>query len=521
MLSKLPVSFAKLINLRHLYMSGTRRLTKTPLGICGLTSLQTLTNVFIQRANSFKVSDLRGLVNLEGHLSIKGLEKVTDPQQAMDANLEGKGLVSLAMKWSDKFDDSRNLQTEYEVIEGLRPHNKLNKLKILNYGGMKFPSWFANPSFDKLTELTIKGCINCAHFHGIAFPLLEYLEVSDMEGLEKWSNCDGHKTTGSFPRLREIRIENCPKLAEVSIGLIPSLEVLVLRNCSDVILRAIVVVSSLIQNLVIRDIENLTELDVEVSKHLGAVEILEIENCDELKEVNVGSSNTKSVLRDVYLYRCRSLESYNCHNNVEKLEISSCYSMTSLTLSLLSSLIVVKITSCDNLKSIPDELPSSLEVLEILICKSLKSFPHEHLQSLTSLKEMEIWNCPSIDDTFPSGLWPPNLRKLKIGVLKKPMSEWGLQNYPTSLVRLELDGSDSGVDSFAMEGDEMNTAASTSFLLPPSLTYLFISNFMDVESISEELLQHLTHLQSLVIYNCPSIRDVPRSTSSLTVYDHR
>ncbi|XP_071719894.1 putative disease resistance RPP13-like protein 1 [Rutidosis leptorrhynchoides] len=466
-LSRLPVSFAKLINLRHLDMSDTPNLKNTPLGICGLTSLQTLTKVFIEEANGFKISDLEGLVNLEGHLSIYELEKVADSQQAMIANLEEKkGLVSLDMEWGYEFDDTRNFQTEYEVIEGLRPPSKLNKLKILNYGGMEFPSWFANPSFDKLTELRIKGCKNCTHFHGIAFPLLEYLEVSDMLGLEKWSNCDGDETTRSFFRLREIRILNCPKLAEVSIG---------------------------------------------------AVERLKIEYCDELKEVNVGSSNTKCVLRDVYLYRCSSLESYNCPNTVEKLEIRYCDSMTSLTLSLPSSLKVLKIRRCDNLKSISDELPSSLEVLKIRSCKNLKSFPHEYLQSLTSLKDMTIFNCPSMDDTFPYGLWPPNLRRLDIGELKKPMSEWGLQNYPTSLFELWLYGRNSGVTSFAMEGDATNTP--TSFLLPPSLTHLWIWNFKDVESISEELLQqHLTHLQSLSIINCPNIRDVPQSTSSLTVF---
>ncbi|XP_071719161.1 putative disease resistance RPP13-like protein 1 [Rutidosis leptorrhynchoides] len=375
---KVPQSIGGLKHLRYLNFSKTD-IEEVP---------EQVEKVFIKQANGFKISDLEGLVNLEGHLSIYGLEKVADSQQARDANLEGKkGLVSLDMEWGDIFDDSRNKQIEYEVIEGLRPHSKLNKLKILNYGGMEFPSCFANPSFDKLTELRIKGCKNCTHFHGIAFPLLEYLEVSDMKCLEKWSNCDGDQTTRSFLRLREIRIENCLKLAEVSIG---------------------------------------------------AVEILKIKNCYELKEVNVGSSNTKCVLRDVNLVGCSSLESYNCPNTVERLEISFCKSMTSLTLSLPSSLKVLTIWCCENLKSIPDELPSSLEVLEIVSCKNLKSFPHEYLQSLISLKEMKIIYCPRMDDTFPSGLWPPNLRKLEIGELKKPMSEWGLQNTPLQWKEMKI-----------------------------------------------------------------------------------
>ncbi|XP_071719108.1 putative disease resistance RPP13-like protein 1 [Rutidosis leptorrhynchoides] len=290
-LISLPLSFHKLINLRHLDMTDTPLLNKTPLGMGGLTSLQTLS---------------------KGELSISGLEKVTDPQQAMDANLEGK-----------------------------------------------------------------KGLL-------------------------------------------------------VSIG------------------------------------EN---------------------------EVNVGSSDRKSVLKEVVLSHCDSLESYNCPNIVEKLHIFYCNSMTSVSMSTTLQ-----------------ELPSSLRSLDVFNCKNLKSFSHEQLQSLTSLEEMRIIRY----DSFPCGLWPPNLRSLEIGELKKPMSDWGLQNYPTSLVILRLDGSNSGVTSFAMEGDEMNSDASTSFLLPPSLTFLEIRNFNDVESISE-VVQHLTHLQRLYIWKCPNIKDVPQSTSSLTV----
>ncbi|XP_071719116.1 putative disease resistance RPP13-like protein 1 [Rutidosis leptorrhynchoides] len=409
-LTSLPVSFHKLINLRHLDMSDTPSLNKTPLGMGGLTSLQTLSKVMIKRANGFKVSDLKGMLNLQGELSISGLEKVTVPQQATDANLEGKkGLVSLDMEWSDVFDDSRNSILEYKVFQMLRPPTKLNKLNIWSYGGMKFPSWFVGPSFDKLTELTI---------------------------------------------------ENCPNLVELSIGLISTLEYLFISFC-----------------------ENLVSIG---------------EN-----EVNVGSSDRKSVLKEVVLSHCDSLESYNCPNTVEKLHIFYCDSMTSVSMSTTLQ-----------------ELPSSLRSLDVFNCKNLKSFSHEHLQSLTSLEEMRIIRY----DSFPCGSWPPNLRKLEIGRLKKPMSEWGLQNYPewglqnypTSLVILRLDGSNSGVTSFAMEGDEMN-AALTSFLLPPSLTFLEIRNFNDVESISE-VVQHLTHLQRLYIWRCPNIKDVPQSTSSLTVH---
>ncbi|XP_071719761.1 putative disease resistance RPP13-like protein 1 [Rutidosis leptorrhynchoides] len=417
LLTSLPASFHKLINLRHLEMKNTLSLKKTPLGMGGLTSLKTLSKVIIERANGFKVSDLKDMSNLQGELSIKGLEEVKDPQEAMDANLEGKkGLVTLEMYWGDVLDDSRNSVLEYEVFQMLRPPTQLNQLNIYYYAGMKFPSWFVGPSFDKLTKVSII---------------------------------------------------NCPYLVELSIRLISTLEYLYISDCKKLVSMG----------------EN---------------------------EVNVGSSNRKSVLREVHLSNCGSLESYNCPNTVEELMISDCNSMTSVTMSTKLQ-----------------ELPLSLESLEVVRCKNLNSFCHQYLRSLTSLEEMMILDCPNMDDSFPSGLWPPNLRMLQIGRLKKPMSEWGLQKYPTSLVELKLDGSDSGVTSFAMEGDEMNVAASTSFLLPPSLTTLTIRGFKDVESISEAV-QDLTKLQRLVIQTCPNINDMPQSTSSLgpkgvylmvTVYD--
>ncbi|KAI3511004.1 hypothetical protein L1887_18145 [Cichorium endivia] len=66
------------------------------------------------------------------------------------------------------------------------------------------------------------------------------------------------------------------------------------------------------------------------------------------------------------------------------------------------------------------------------------------------------------------------------------MSEWGLQNFPTSFVELHLNGENSGVVSFAVADDVRNaTTPSSSFLLPPSLVSLRLSGFTDVESFSE------------------------------------
>ncbi|XP_071720705.1 putative disease resistance RPP13-like protein 1 [Rutidosis leptorrhynchoides] len=565
-LVSLPTSFSKLTNLRHLEMSYTPYLNDTPLGIGRLKSLQTLTKVHIEGGNGFNVSDLKDLLYLEGHLSIKGLDKVIHTQQALDAGLKGKkGLVSLDMEWSDVLNDFRNPEVEYKVIQSLRPHTRLNKLKILSYGGMKFPSWFGDTSFDKLTELWLYGCKNCTDFDNISFPSLEYLKIINMPGLEKWSNCDGDKTNGSLPHLREIHINDCPKLAELSIRLIQSLEVNVGSGNKKYVKRKVNISDcdslesfschNTVEKLYIISCSSLTTLQQELPSSLKS---LKVKKCIKLvsigeKDVNVGSSNTKSVLRKVIFQKCESLESYSCPNSVEDLFISECSSMKSLTMqevnigssSMKPITREVNISGCNSLEcyNCPNnveklhiyycdsmtsltfsrtelELPSSLKFFRLRSCKSLKSFPLlKHLQNLISLEYMWIQDCRSLDDSFPCGLWPPNLRILGIGELKKPMSTWGLQDYPNSLVRLELVGSDSGVTSFAMERDAINTA-STSFLLPPSLTSLEIIDFKDVESITGVVLQ-LTHLRDLTIASCPNVKEVPESTSSLRVDDRR
>nr|KAJ0226489.1 hypothetical protein LSAT_V11C100039030 [Lactuca sativa] len=219
-------------------------------------------------------------------------------------------------------------------------------------------------------------------------------------------------------------------------------------------------------------------------------------------EVNFGVK--LGSLKQVLFFNCGKLENYNCPNSVENLVIRDYDSLTSLTFSAVH------------------EHLFGLTSLEIRFCKNLKLFPHEYFQSLTSLEELEIHDCPSIDYSFPCGLWPTNIRKLTIGCLKKPMPEWGPQNFPARLLELYLHGKNSGVVSFAVADDVGNTtttpSSSSSFLLPPSLVSLTLWKFTDVESFSE-VLQHLPCLKRLDILSCPKIRDLNTTfdPSNLTI----
>nr|XP_043609047.1 putative disease resistance protein At3g14460 [Erigeron canadensis] len=650
-LSSLPNSLTKLINLRHLYITDTPSLEDLPMGIGRLTGLQTLSKVIIGDANGFKISYLKDLPHLQGRLTIEGLQKVTNSTYAKEANLQQKkGLHDLEMEWSDVLDNSRNELIESEVIEGLRPFEKLTNIKISNYMGTKFPSWLGDPTYDCLTRITLHGCRSCTMLptlehlpslqklfvesmnglkrvgsellgtaNGNAFPSLEVLEFKDMEGWEEWSTINGGGKDGTdapFPCLSEISFINCPKLGVLTIEPIHSLRVVHVERCSAVVLRSMIDVSSTITRLTVEEVNGLpTLLDGDFLEHLKAVEYLKISGCDELtylweseeeackilvdlqelevekcknlvrlgeKKDNLGISMES--LKKVNLNNCERLKSYHCgsDSSMERLWIWGCDSVTSLTfpavylpsptfnslgiwgcktvevnwlgsnfLSSLTSLVLHKIPNlrwlpeggclahltelsiygCENIESIPKKgygfLPHlCLRSLSILWCENMKSFPHEQLPSLTSLEEMWIAGCPSMDASFPGGLWPPNLRYLMIGGLKKAMSKWGrMQKFPNSLVQLWLHGENSGVVSFANEQDSnttTSTSSSCSFLLPSFLTKLVLNNFEELETVSKGM-QHLTSLELLSISNCRKLRDLPEtllpSLSSLWVCD--
>nr|XP_043609664.1 putative disease resistance protein At3g14460 [Erigeron canadensis] len=641
-LFSLPNSLTKLINLRHLDITDTPSLKDLPMGIGGLTGLQTLSKVVIGDANGFKISHLKDLQHLQGRLTIEGLHNLKNSIDAKEANLQQKkGLRHLEMEWSDVLDNSRNELIESEVIEGLRPFEKLTNIKISNYMGTKFPSWLGDPTYDCLTQITLRGGRNCTmlptlgHLPSLqklfvesmkglkrvgsellgtanvnAFPSLQVLIFKEMASWEEWSTINGGGKNGTdapFPCLSEIGIINCPKLGVLTIEPIHSLRVVHVERCSAVALRSMIGVSSTITRLTVREVNGVTTLlDRDVLEHLRSLEYLRISGCDELtylwesgeeackilvslqelvvdgcknlvrlgeKKENLGISMES--LRNVSLRNCERLESYHCgsDSSMDKLEIWWCDSVTSLTfpevdlpsstfnrlqiwgcktvevnwlgssfLSSLTSLVLhripnlrllpeggcldhlteLSIDGCENIESIPKKgygfLPRlCLRSLRIFNCKNMKSFPHEELPSLESLEEMSVMGCPSMDDSFPGGLWPPNLRELEIGGLKKAMSEWGrMQNFPNSLVQLWLDGENSGgVVSFANEQDintttSTSTSSSCSFLLPSSLTSLDIRNFEELETVSKGM-QHLTSLELLEISDCWKLRDLPET----------
>ncbi|MFS7925222.1 putative virus X resistance protein-like, coiled-coil [Helianthus anomalus] len=255
-LTKLPKSFSKLKKLQHFDFRDTPSLKQFPLGIGELKSLQTLTKIVIGGDDGFAITELKGLNNLGGELSIEGLCKVQSAVDAHEAKLSLKKLTKLELNWGG---GSQHGTPQKEVLEELKPDSEwLKELAVKSYGGIEFPKWVGHPSFHRLVHVSIRNCKNCTSLPPLgrlpslkelyissmpnvkfigaeltgtnqltvaAFPSLEFLSFESMHGWEGWST-NNEVSDAVFPCLRELEIEDCPKLIEVSLKTLLSVEVL-------------------------------------------------------------------------------------------------------------------------------------------------------------------------------------------------------------------------------------------------------------------------------------------------------
>ncbi|KAM0009646.1 putative P-loop containing nucleoside triphosphate hydrolase, leucine-rich repeat domain superfamily [Helianthus debilis subsp. tardiflorus] len=602
-LTNLPKSFFKLKRLRHFDIRNTPLLKKLPLGIGELKSLQTFTRIIIGGNNGFAITELKGLKDLNGEISIEGLNKVQSSMHAREANLSFKGINKLELKWDD---GSASETLEKEVLNELKPRSdKLKMLEVECYEGMEFPNWVGDPSFNRLVHVSLRACRKCTYLPPLErLPSLEILRFEDMPSWEVWST----NSEAMFPCLRELQIINCPNLVDVSLEALPSLRVLKIEGCGESVLRSLVRAASSTTEIEIGSILGLTdEVWRGVLENFGVMETVKIMNCDEIRylwetdakaskvltnlkefkvwkcknlvslgekeedEDNIGG-NLLSSLRILDVKECESMERLCCPNSIQSLNISWCGSLrhvsfpratttggggqnlkslvihingcgnlksinqlsnsthlTSLRISYcenmelfsdlhqlsnltslniqgcksigsfsdleLSNLTSLKIFGCESIESFPNLHLPNLTELEIRGCKNMKafgdlqlpnliswmiydcgnleSFPDLQLSKLTMLKYVTILNCTMIDASFPRGLWPPRLVTLTTGGLKKPISEWGYQNFPASLVHLRL-----------FNEPDVRNFSQLSHLFPSSLTSLVIIEFDNLESIS-------------------------------------
>ncbi|KAJ0716987.1 putative P-loop containing nucleoside triphosphate hydrolase, leucine-rich repeat domain superfamily [Helianthus annuus] len=339
-ITKLPNSFQKLKNLRHLDVGDTPLLFQMLLEIGKMKSLKiTLSKINIESESGSEIAKLKDFKNLYEKFSVIGLEKVQNATYAHEANFSQKKLSELELVWSDELHDSRNEMLEKAVLNELKPcYDKLIQLEIRSYGGLKFPNWVGDHSFLHLKHVSIRGCKRCTSLPplgqlpslkkldieglygveavgfelsgtGQAFPSLEILSFDDMRGWKKWSgavfprlqkleikNCPNlvEVTLEALPSLNVLEIEDCPNLVEVTLEALPSLSYLKLDNCDSGVLRRLVEVASAVIKLDIKEISGLNDVVWRgVIEYLGAVEELSIRRCKEIRYVVKSDADAK------------------------------------------------------------------------------------------------------------------------------------------------------------------------------------------------------------------------------------
>ncbi|KAF9592878.1 hypothetical protein IFM89_018458 [Coptis chinensis] len=282
-LLRLPKGIDKLESLRHLELGIDCQLTSMPSGIGKLTGLQTLSE-FVVGVELGQIKELKDMNNIRGSLCIKQLERVSQGQEAEEANLASKKYLDrLELQWSNT---DFPIQVEL-ILNNLEPHKSLKELVLKRYRAGQFPPWVCNPLFSKLTSISLYECDNClllpslgqlpklkslkvavmtnlqylsGEFYGdtsvgVRFQSLESLELCDMPSLVGWNGTNDN----DMGRLRELTIGNCPQLVIIpSLHYLESLEKLKFENCPELQSLSTHRLSTSVRSLIVRGCFKLT-----------------------------------------------------------------------------------------------------------------------------------------------------------------------------------------------------------------------------------------------------------------------
>ncbi|XP_057497802.1 putative disease resistance RPP13-like protein 1 [Actinidia eriantha] len=336
-----------------------------------------------------------------------------------------------------------------------------------------------------------------------------------------------HKVLPFRMRLEHLQIRNCGKLEKLPLGMqtFTSLQELTIEECPCLIsfpstdfpttLRTLEIIKCLVsfQNRVLPsalrtlrveccdDLQSLPEL-----KMHNNLEKLEVRSCPSLTYL-WSSNGILPSLKELMISSCGMLESLlsdegmkiSC-SSLESITIYGCKNLKSLPDVMqnnsLRNLRELDIRTCDNLESLPEGWcpTTNMKDLNIFKCKKIEALLHQtHNNNFTSLQQQEVRSCPAgIASYFP------NLTSLDIGKIEisKPPSEWGLYRL-FSLRELSLEDFD--WVSFPEDG----------MLLPSSLIKLFIVSFPNLDKLSSKEFQNLTSLEELSVFDCPMLTSFP------------
>ncbi|VAH02609.1 unnamed protein product [Triticum turgidum subsp. durum] len=183
-----------------------------------------------KETKGFELSQLGELTELGGSLGIYNLEKVQKKDEANELKLIHKNhLHKLILEWCID-GPNKNAEQEEHVIESLVPHSNLQDLCIRGHGGANCPSWLGrylsvenleslslcDVSWSTLPPLGKLGFVAGeewqSHVSSQSFHILKRLEIVNIPKLQKWA---GNEPCHLFSVLEVVIFIDCPELVEL------------------------------------------------------------------------------------------------------------------------------------------------------------------------------------------------------------------------------------------------------------------------------------------------------------------
>ncbi|TXG74974.1 hypothetical protein ES288_1Z030300v1 [Gossypium darwinii] len=352
-------------------------------------------------------------------------------------------------------------------------------------------------------------------------PGVESLNIRDCERLNRLP-----KVLHAFPLITRIQLENCPGLvcfAESNFP--PALKELRVRNCVNLQYlvdekennnKSMSSNTCLLERLEISYCPSLIWLSSR-GDICNRLQHLDIFDCSKLSRLFL-NAKLPVMLKQLFIWDCPVLEciaqDFFETSDLESIRIWGAGKFKSFPRGLdkLSHLQEIKLCWCPKLVSFEESgLPTiNLRVFAIENCENFGVLP-KCINNFTSLRELSVWEC-SADISFPEEGFPTNLTSLAISNPPKiytSLVQWGF-NRLTSLQQLNICGKGcSNVVSFPEEGIGMT--------LLPSLTFISIENFENLEFMCSKGFQYLTSLQELRIDDCPKLTSLPEKDMLLSL----